>query len=111
MAEPTRWGGWEFDRRWLVLRHVDGYYEVDLERCRTPAQVLDWIAQIQGKRWGTTAVVGDLVEALCDLLNPQATLCSGGAAKVIPKRRLRRVVLNNERVTLHFRRIEGNDAA
>jgi hypothetical protein len=100
----TRWGSWEFDRRTLVLRHVGGYgYEVDLERCNTPAEVLDWIAQIEGKTWGTPVVVGELVAAICDLLNPQATLCSWGVAKTITPKRMRRLLLDNERRVLALR--------
>ena len=53
-------------------------YEIDLERCRTSAQVLDWIMQVASKIWATDAVIAGLVRALNDVLDPQATLCSFG---------------------------------
>jgi hypothetical protein len=109
-TEATCWGCWEFDRALFVLRHVDGGgvrapygYEIDLEDCTTSAEVLDWIAQIEAKTWGTPIVVGHLVTALCDLLDPQARLCSWGQSKRIPKRELRALLLANERRTLGFR--------
>ena len=81
MNAPTRtsWGPWTLDRDVLVLELViDGryLYEVDLERCPTAGAVLDWIAQVEGKGFATPEVVGHLVTALCDLLVPQARLCS-----------------------------------
>jgi hypothetical protein len=81
---PTTWGPWTLDRDVLVLNlEIDGgwRYEVDLERCPTAAAVLDWLAQIEGKRWATTDVLGHLVSALCDLLEPQARLCSWGMSR------------------------------
>lgn len=42
--------------------------------------MLDCIAQVAGKVWATPDVVGNFVQALNDLLQPQAHLCSGGRA-------------------------------
>jgi hypothetical protein len=53
-------------------------YAVDLERCATSAQLADWIFQVASKTWATDAVIGELVRALNDVLDPQATLCSFG---------------------------------
>ena len=53
-------------------------YSVDLERCRTSAEVLDWIFQVSTKTWAPPEVVGELVRALDAALSPQATLCSFG---------------------------------
>jgi hypothetical protein len=80
------WGPWRLDAERLALDcYLDGSwtYEVDLERCTTSAEVLDWIAQVSGKGWFDAAdpdaqVVGHLVMALDALLCPQATLCSFG---------------------------------
>jgi hypothetical protein len=73
---------WRFDRQRLVLDLHDSkgrwIYEVDLERCRTSAQVLDWIMQVATKLWATDAIIGALVRELDRLLEPQATLCSFG---------------------------------
>ncbi len=75
-----RFGNWEFDEKHLTLTNTGegrGYY-VDLERCATSAQVLDWICQIDSKPWATKEDVGSLVRAITFLLNPQATLCGEG---------------------------------
>lgn len=80
------WGPYiVFDPDRLVLVFdVDGYdYEVDIEECTTSAEMLDWIFQINGKQWLKTEkenaeLIGRLVQAFDDLLNPQATLCSWG---------------------------------
>jgi hypothetical protein len=62
----------------MIGRNGLPWYEVDLERCPTAAAVLDWIAQVEQKGWASPTVVGHLVAALCDLLDPQAHLCSWG---------------------------------
>lgn len=79
MSTPT-WGPWLLNPRTFVLvTFVASYaYEVDLEDCTTPADVLDWIAQVAGKTWADDATTGGLVRALGDVLDPQANLCSDG---------------------------------
>jgi hypothetical protein len=87
LPTQTTWGPWTLNRERLELELiVDGWplYEVDLERCPTAAAVLDWIAQVQGKGWATPALVGHLIAALCDLLEPQARLCSWGMSNEVP---------------------------
>jgi len=73
---------WHYDAEALALNYYneDGnfYVGIDLERCRTTAEVLDWIIQAVVGMRSTDAVVGGLVRALNDLLRPQSTLCSGG---------------------------------
>lgn len=85
LKRPRRtpqFGGWSLDRRTLclVLRDVNGddLYEIDLERCRTSAQLLDWVMQVAGKLWATDAVLAGLVRALDAYLDPQTRLCSFG---------------------------------
>ncbi|MBN1841502.1 MAG: hypothetical protein JW883_04360 [Deltaproteobacteria bacterium] len=62
-------------------------YEVDLERCNTPGQVLDWIFQVFSKRWATPELMYDFLEALnvaCHRFHGtsvQGCLCSFGANK------------------------------
>jgi len=77
-----RHDGWRHiqDAAVLELRDSTGrwLYEVDLARCRTSAEVLDWLVQVRNKRWATAAIVAGLIGALDDLLHLQATLCSGG---------------------------------
>jgi len=63
---------------------------------------LDWIFQIQAKRWGREpGVVEELVWLLELLLQPQENLCSRGMAgvgsKKIAKKRLRKLVTENFR--------------
>jgi hypothetical protein len=54
-----------FDRRNLTIevrnhddRHV---YEIDLERCTTPAMLLDWIFQLHNKSWMTAELMYELL--------------------------------------------------
>lgn len=72
------WGPWSLDTETNVLDGPSGYY-VDLDRCQTSAQVLDWIMQIAGKTWGAEPeTLAGLVHALNDILRPQANLCGSG---------------------------------
>ena len=84
---------WEYDADVRVLRY--DYYEVDLERMRTSAEVLDWIVQVSHKgAWGTPKVVGDLVRLVDAILGLQQNYCgramdsepSGDVAELIAKR-------------------------
>lgn len=79
---PREFGGWWLDKDALCLVFTDEggreIYDVDLERCRTSAEVLDWICQVAWKTWATDATIAGLVRALNHYLQPQATLCSFG---------------------------------
>jgi hypothetical protein len=94
-----RWGTWMLDVERLCLVHqghpVDrgdgsgitkgvpryvafiGSYEIDLERIADSASALDWIFQVAGKTWANARVTKDLLNALDDVIHPQANLCSG----------------------------------
>lgn len=95
MKEPKKqwetgdsWGCWQLKLSNLTLEQTcRPWYYIDLERCRTSAAVLDWICQVAGKQWATNDVLADLVRALDDLLQPQATMCSGGMG-MAPNREL-----------------------
>ncbi|MGI8514051.1 MAG: hypothetical protein ACR2NT_02735 [Acidimicrobiia bacterium] len=63
----------------------DNRYEVDLERCLTSAQVLDWICQVAGKTWADDQTLAGLVRAIDDILHPQGTLCSFGTSRTITR--------------------------
>jgi hypothetical protein len=82
MKAVAQVGFWRFEPASLVLALYDSegryFYEVDLERCRTSAEVLDWIAQVAGKTWCTDSIVAGLVRGLDELLDLQGRLCSGG---------------------------------
>ena len=76
-----QWGPWSYDAERLVLTHQNkdypgSWYEVDLERCDTSAETLDWIFQVAAKDWGVPKTLGYLIHAIADLLDPQDTLCS-----------------------------------
>lgn len=83
------WGPWRIEvsddpkDRWAVLVTSQPYaYEVDLYRCRTSAEVLDWIIQINDKEWANSKViVAGLIAAIRTVLNPQGTLCGFGNSK------------------------------
>jgi len=74
---------WVLDAERLVLVLGDpvtgGWaYEVDLERCATSAQVLNWIAQVATKQWASDEILAGLVRAINDVLKLQANLCGSG---------------------------------
>lgn len=55
----------QIDINRLVLTvHGDYPYEVDLERCTTPAQLLDFILQVSKKPWCDRALAGELLAAI-----------------------------------------------
>ena len=87
------WGPWHLivDNLTLEIRRPNGTfrYGVDLEKCLTSAQTLDWIIQVAKKQWATDEIIGQLVKALDAILAPQSNLCSFGEPKVISPERLR----------------------
>lgn len=91
MADLLVWGvdkpghktnAWEFDLELRTLTYKNGYW-VDLDRCKSSAEVLDWIIQVSEKTWCSDRVIADLVRSLDAYLEPQANLCSGGINKEI----------------------------
>jgi hypothetical protein len=78
----------------LSLKNSRGreIYYIDLERCLTSAQVLDWIMQVAGKRWATSAVLAGLVRALAFVLHPQQNLCSWGRPKSLTREQIKMLV-------------------
>lgn len=69
LAGRVEWGPWRYGPRTnSLICTVPGYqayeYEVDLARCATPADVLEWLAHLAEKRWGTADVLGAFVLAL-----------------------------------------------
>jgi hypothetical protein len=71
-----RWGHWALDPKNLTLTHTAEGYEIDLERVRTSAAILDWIFQLQHKAWADAGTMHDLLRAFDDILAPQANYCS-----------------------------------
>lgn len=95
--EPGDWGPWRLNVDALTLVDVgkgSWRYEVDLERCQTPAELLDWIFQVNTKIWSEKddGVLAGLIRAVDDVIKPQATLCSGGAPSRIVTKDLHKMV-------------------
>lgn len=63
----------------LVLKRED-WRRIDLERCDTCGQVLDWIFHYRSKSL-TDQELADLLNALEEVLRPRANLCSMGSTK------------------------------
>jgi hypothetical protein len=79
--QGDRWGDWEYDAKSLTLTYLREDYEVDVERCTSSAPTLDVIFQVAEKGWSTSKMLGDLVQAVRDLIDPQSNLCSFGKDK------------------------------
>lgn len=82
MSHPRRWGNWHLFRETWVLRYVNPnydahFYEIDLERVRSSAGMLDWIMQTRGLIFITSRDLGDLVKALHWIFRPQERMCGG----------------------------------
>jgi len=99
MAEPPPVDAgsrsWDLDPEQLVLRcrpECGCRYEIDLERCLTSAEVLDWLCQIAKKAWATDAILADLVRALNAVLDPQSNLCPGGAPRKLTEHQVAELV-------------------
>jgi hypothetical protein len=79
----TRWGRWLYDRPTCTLT-FRGYYQIDCEKFKNPAALLDSVFQVAGKDGIMRPTdLRDFLEALDVLIAPQATLCSGGVGKTI----------------------------
>ena len=72
---------WKFQEN-LTLNLIEHPgYQIDLDRCNSSAQVLDWIVQVSKKNWATDEVVGSLVKELDQALHIQGNLCPCGTDK------------------------------
>ncbi len=70
IQDGHRWGKWAYNKDTLTIVYHSGEkweYEVDLERCKTTSDILDWIVQIAQKAWATPEDIGNLVRALDEL--------------------------------------------
>ncbi len=105
--EPGRpaqrwWGDWYLDSEEKMLIYArkrpkgdesyrpnpDFNYCVYIDEMSNSAKTLDWIMQVANKMWATSEVVGDLVKAINDILQPQANLCSHGVDKTADSAKL-----------------------
>lgn len=89
---PREWGPWRLDAENLVLYLVRPHrYEVDLGECLSSARVLDKIIHISQKSWADDELVGGLIRALGDVLNPQANLCTFGRSSTVSRAKIRQL--------------------
>ena len=88
--ECSSWGRWRLHPKQLVLVFEDDRrsYEIDLERLRSSAGMLDWIFQVRQKIWATPQVLSDLLAAFRDIFDPQANLCSCAISGGLPEKRI-----------------------
>jgi len=77
----TSWGRWHLNTDILSLEHSVIDYGVDLRRCNSSAEILDWIIQISQKTWASNADIGNLVRALDDIFDIQGHFCGNGRDK------------------------------
>lgn len=75
------WGGWRLNTEASTLDCPGHSYWVELPTCTSPAEVLDWIAQIRAKSWADDRILAGLIRALDDIFYLQGNLCPGGEAK------------------------------
>ena len=73
-CRPTRhrtWGKWRLNKKTpYSLDFPTGVeiYDIELSRCGTPRDRELWLQQMSGKRYITSADLGDLVRAFIDLM-------------------------------------------
>jgi len=66
---------WIFDKKRFVIKTIGRHwYEVDLERCLTAPEILDWIVQLHKKTWVDDKIIYDLIEILDDILDIQGNI-------------------------------------
>jgi hypothetical protein len=79
-----KWGHWKLNRKAMALTlEIHPWYEIDLERIRDSAEMLDWIFQIFKKTWATPDIIYDVLNAFESIFEPQANLSSFGRNKEI----------------------------
>ncbi len=52
------------DMELLVVRLPPHGYEIDLERCNSASEMLDWIFQVHDKPWMTPELLAQVIQAL-----------------------------------------------
>jgi hypothetical protein len=82
-ASTIDFGNWHLDPTTLelVLKRQD-WIRIDLERCNTSGDVLDWIFHYRAKNLSDKDLA-DMLHALELILQPRSNLCSFGANKTI----------------------------
>ena len=70
---------WKFEKNLTLNLTEQPGYQIDLERCNSSAQILDWIIQVSKKTWAGNEIVGSLVKHLDRCLHIQGNICSCGS--------------------------------
>jgi len=102
------WGRWVFNLEALSLitkdTKSDRTYYLALSTCNSSSQILDWIANFLEKDWTSNQDMGDLIQALNELLDFQMNFVGNGIdesrgngsyAERIIKQRLKLAFKNN----------------
>lgn len=102
------WGRWIFNLEALSLitkdTKSDRTYYLPLSTCNSSSQILDWITNFLEKDWTSNQDMGDLVQALNELLDFQMNFVGNGIdesrgngsyAEKIIKQRLKLAFKNN----------------
>jgi len=74
---------WELDEENHCLNHIEWDYGIDLERCTTSAEVLDYLCQLYRKNWITQKAFYELFSFVDAFIDPQHNLCSFGRSTEI----------------------------
>ncbi len=69
----TSWGNWTLNTTNACLEYSDPalgsmIYQVPVDEMTTSAEILDWVFQIEEKTWANSAVIGDFVTAVAEIL-------------------------------------------
>ena len=85
---PLRWGQWRLVADTHEMEHDDApWYGVDVDRCVTAAETLDWIVQLARKSWCSSKDVGDFVRALDQIADGlQGAVCPFGRSRRVNMR-------------------------
>lgn len=86
-------GRWTVRLDNLTIEHAGEGYWIDLERCRTSSQVLDWIMQVANKSWADDETLASLIHAIDYALRPQATLCGAGVERELTMDEVRQLLI------------------
>src|SRR4051812_35113732 len=77
LRKKRRWGKWSLNTTSWALTHRESGYELDLKTMGTSSSMMTWIFQVSKMRTAFSREdLGYLIEALDDIFDPTADLCS-----------------------------------
>ena len=87
---------WTVNTENLTICHRRYGYEIDLEKCRDSAEILDWIFQLLRKSWMTEESMIELLLLINAILDPQKNFCSFGLERgPLPSAKLQSLLREN----------------